>query len=223
MSSTIKVNNIQNLAGDDSGFDLSTNDQVIIKTANTTAVTVNSSQGVALASNLDVGTIRATNGTTAMTINSSGLILPKIPILQVSATDTDQSMSANTNTKVQWETVEIDSLSGWDSSNNRYTPTVAGYYLVGGVIRFNFPSDVEFVVTSVNKNTATANADSLRNQFNHGSDIVDNGSYPIATGLMQMNGSSDYMEIYVSSDESATLHDSATPKSYFFAKLVHAT
>ena len=60
MSSTIKVNNIQNLAGDDSGFDLSTNDQVIIKTANTTAVTVNSSQGVALASNLDVGTIRAT-------------------------------------------------------------------------------------------------------------------------------------------------------------------
>ena len=223
MSSTIKVNNIQNLAGDDRGFDLSTNDQVIIKTANTTAVTVNSSQGVALASNLDVGTIRATNGTTAMTINSSGLILPKIPILQVSATDTDQSMSANTNTKVQWETVEIDSLSGWDSSNNRYTPTVAGYYLVGGVIRFNFPSDVEFVVTSVNKNTATANADSLRNQFNHGSDIVDNGSYPIATGLMQMNGSSDYMEIYVSSDESATLHDSATPKSYFFAKLVHAT
>ena len=223
MSSTIKVNNIQNLAGDDSGFDLSTNDQVIIKTANTTAVTVNSSQGVALASNLDVGTISATNGTTAMTINSSGLILPKIPILQVSATDTDQSMSANTNTKVQWETVEIDSLSGWDSSNNRYTPTVAGYYLVGGVIRFNFPSDVEFVVTSVNKNTATANADSLRNQFNHGSDIVDNGSYPIATGLMQMNGSSDYMEIYVSSDESATLHDSATPKSYFFAKLVHAT
>ena len=223
MSSTIKVNNIQNLAGDDSGIDLSTNDQVIIKTANTTAVTVNSSQGVALASNLDVGTIRATNGTTAMTINSSGLVLPKIPILQVSATDTDQSMSANTNTKVQWETVEIDSLNGWDSSNNRYTPTVAGYYLVGGVMRFNFPSDVEFVVTSVNKNTATANADSLRNQFNHGSDIVDNGSYPIATGLMQMNGSSDYMEIYVSSDESATLHDSASPKSYFFAQLVHAS
>ena len=35
MSSTIKVNNIQNLAGDDSGFDLSTNDVVAIKTANT--------------------------------------------------------------------------------------------------------------------------------------------------------------------------------------------
>ena len=46
MSPTIKVNNIQNLAGDDSGIDLSTNDQIILKTANTTAVTVDSSQGV---------------------------------------------------------------------------------------------------------------------------------------------------------------------------------
>ena len=174
-------------------------------------------------SNILVQNIKHTNGNTAMTVNSSGLILPKIPILQVNATDTDQSMSAGTNTKVQWENVEIDSLGGWDSSNHRYTPTVAGYYLVGGVMRFNFPSDVEYVVTSVNKNTSTANSDSLRNQFNHGSDIVDNGSYPIATGLMQMNGTSDYMEVYVSSDETATLHDAAAPKSFFFAKLVHAT
>lgn len=49
MSSTIKVNNIQNLAGDDSGIDLSTNDQIILKTANTSAITVDSSQGVTVA------------------------------------------------------------------------------------------------------------------------------------------------------------------------------
>ena len=55
MSSTIKVNNIQNLAGDDSGIDLSTNDQIILKTANTTAITVNSSQNTTLAGDLSVG------------------------------------------------------------------------------------------------------------------------------------------------------------------------
>lgn len=55
MSSTIKVNNIQNLAGDDSGIDLSTNDQIILKTANTTALTINSSQ-VATFANPPVGT-----------------------------------------------------------------------------------------------------------------------------------------------------------------------
>tara|TARA_B100000900_G_scaffold164868_1_gene139947 strand:+ start:4878 stop:5951 length:1074 start_codon:yes stop_codon:yes gene_type:complete len=55
MSSTIKVNNIQNLAGDDSGIDLSTNDQIILKTANTTAITVDSSQNTTLAGDLSVG------------------------------------------------------------------------------------------------------------------------------------------------------------------------
>ena len=52
MSSTIKVNNIQNLAGDDSGIDLSTNDQIILKTANTTALTIDSSQNATFASKL---------------------------------------------------------------------------------------------------------------------------------------------------------------------------
>tara|TARA_A100001201_G_C4068775_1_gene195085 strand:+ start:284 stop:1261 length:978 start_codon:yes stop_codon:yes gene_type:complete len=56
MSSTIKVNNIQNLAGDDSGIDLSTNDQIILKTANTTAITVDSSQGVTCSADLTVDT-----------------------------------------------------------------------------------------------------------------------------------------------------------------------
>ena len=50
MSSTVKVDNVVNQSGDnDSGLDLSTNDQVIIKTANTTALTVDSSQGVTVA------------------------------------------------------------------------------------------------------------------------------------------------------------------------------
>ena len=48
MSSTIKVNNIQNLAGDDSGFDLSTNDVVAVKTANTERMRINSSGAMLL-------------------------------------------------------------------------------------------------------------------------------------------------------------------------------
>ena len=65
MSSTIKVNNIQNLAGDDSGIDLSTNDQIILKTANTTAITVDSSQNVALAGNQTIaGTLGVTGNIT---------------------------------------------------------------------------------------------------------------------------------------------------------------
>lgn len=51
--SEIKVNSVVNSTGDnDSGLDLSTNDQVIIKTANTTAVTVDSSQDTTLSGNI---------------------------------------------------------------------------------------------------------------------------------------------------------------------------
>ena len=50
--SEIKVNSVVNSTGDnDSGLDLSTNVQVIIKTANTTAITVDSSQKVGIGTN----------------------------------------------------------------------------------------------------------------------------------------------------------------------------
>ncbi len=71
MSSTIKVNNIQNLAGDDSGIDLSTNDQIILKTANTTAITVDSSQGVTVAGAFTSRGIDDNADATAITIDSS--------------------------------------------------------------------------------------------------------------------------------------------------------
>ena len=51
--SEIKVNSVVNSTGDnDSGLDLSTNDQVVIKTANTTAMTIDSSQNTTFAGNV---------------------------------------------------------------------------------------------------------------------------------------------------------------------------
>ena len=67
--SEIRTDTINNASGDnDSGIDLSTNDQVAIKTANTTAVTVDASQNVGIGNStpstpLDVsGHIRVTGG-----------------------------------------------------------------------------------------------------------------------------------------------------------------
>jgi hypothetical protein len=225
MSSTIKVDNVVNQSGDnDSGLDLSTNDQVIIKTANTTAVTVDSSQNTKIASNLDVGTIRATNGTSAMTINSNGIVIPKGVIMQVKATELNQAYSSSSGqVKIQWEAVEIDTISGWDSSNHRYTPSVAGYYLVGGALRGQFNNILSLITMVVRKNNTTNAETDLRNQFQSNSDAYFNGSYPIPTGLMQMNGSTDYIEVFFEGEENATLNDTNSIKSHFFAQLVHAT
>lgn len=75
MSSTIKVNNIQNLAGDDSGIDLSTNDQIILKTANTTAITVDSSQGVTVAGAFTSRGIDDNANATAITVDDSERVM----------------------------------------------------------------------------------------------------------------------------------------------------
>jgi hypothetical protein len=75
MSSTIKVNNIQNLAGDDSGIDLSTNDQIILKTANTTAITVDSSQNTTFAGNITSTGIDDNATSTAITLDSNGNVI----------------------------------------------------------------------------------------------------------------------------------------------------
>ena len=176
-------------------------------------------------STLFVNNIKHTGGTSGITINSSGLVLPKTPILQVAATDTDQSVSGVTDTKVEWETVEIDTLSGWSASNHRYTPTVAGYYLVGGTIRCGLTGVNDFVSIAVSKNGFNTNdgTDMLRNQLNHQSDTLESSSLPIPTGLIEMNGSGDYIEVFLRTDEACTLHNTAAPKSFFFAKLVHAT
>ena len=53
--SEIRVNKVVNSTGDnDSGLDMTNNDEVLIKTANTTAITVNASQNVTMAGNVTV-------------------------------------------------------------------------------------------------------------------------------------------------------------------------
>jgi len=117
MSSTINVNNIQNLAGDDSGIDLSTNDQIILKTANTTAITVDSSQGVTLSGGLsmtsddptitmtdssgtnDIGTIQATSGALIFTARD-GSADGEIIFKKFDGTTTDESMRINSSGNV---------------------------------------------------------------------------------------------------------------------------
>ena len=182
-----------------------------------------------MASELHVDAIKHSGGTSAMTINSSGLVIPKTPILQVNALDTNQTVNAQQNTTVQWEAVEIDTLNGWDSSNNKYQPSVAGYYLVGGVIRFSMTSTVNArarMWVAKNGSVSTSGDNALNNlhiQFQFNTDIIGNSSFPIPTGFVELNGSSDYVTVVFETDETINIHDSTFGKSYFFAKLVHAT
>ena len=68
----------------------------------------------------------------AGTISSGGL-MTMTPAFEVKLT-TNQTISDDTHTKIQFNSVLYDTNSGWDSSNYRWTPAVAGRYAVYGDI-----------------------------------------------------------------------------------------
>ena len=112
--SEIKVNSVVNSTGDnDSGLDLSTNDQVIIKTANTTAVTVDSSQ----------------NATFAGQISEAGK-----EYFHVDLTTQQVGLTDNSITTVDFGgsgTVKYDTKSNFDSGNDAYLlGSTDGVYLI---------------------------------------------------------------------------------------------
>ena len=174
-----------------------------------------------MTSQLNVNSIAHSNETTAMIINSSGLVMAKKVSFQVNATDTEQSYTASAYAKITWESVELDTASYWDSTNHRYTPQVAGWYLFGGSVRLNTTS-VTLISFIIAKNGDTADLNRLMVQFQTVSDTFTNGEYPLPTGMMQLNGSTDYVDVKFQSEENGTIHDN-TRQSFFWGMLVHPT
>lgn len=169
---------------------------------------------------LKVDTIQSSGGTTGLTINSNGLIKPKTASFVVEATNTDQSAAGGAATKIQWETVSLDTGSYWDASNHRYTPAIAGWYLFGGFIRVNCTSQILSLMNLMYYKNGSENS---RQQFQFNSDIIVNGSYPLPTSMIQLNGSGDYVEAFIEIDETITIHDNSNIASKFWGMLVHAT
>ena len=177
-----------------------------------------------MSSRIDVDEIRSktANGNLTFQPNGTGMLVPQRPVaFQVGATDIDQSGSADTNNLVQWEFVTLDTGSYWDSTNHRYTPQVAGFYLFGGVVRFA-TSPGQYANTKLRKNGATQSSIQI-NSGSSSNDILGNSSISIPTMMVQMNGSSDYVEVAFASENAPTISDTASAPSVFWGMLVHAT
>ena len=180
-----------------------------------------------MASELGVQTIQHTNGTDALTVGSDGAVAIdriQIPSFMVIATDLDQAYTANSGAVVQFETVKLDTESAWDSTNHRYTPSIAGWYSLSGCVRLSSDSQPHTIIAiEIIKNGANYQAtESYMTQPQVASATFTNGSYGIPPVLMYLNGTTDYVNLVFRSGHNGTLHDNADIPSWFCGQLVKA-
>ena len=122
--------------------------------------------------------------------------------------------STNQAVTSAWTKVVLDSEE-FDTNNNfassRFTPTIAGYYSIIGV-------------TSLTGTTARTQTAIYKNGsvFKYGSDIVYASSLgSSATALIYMNGSTDYLELYIWNGNSTSVASGAT-LTYFQGEMVRS-
>jgi hypothetical protein len=129
-------------------------------------------------------------------------------------TNTNQGLSGTTETKV------VLGSEQWDTHNcfasNRFTPTVAGYYMFNGSIAFTAAVG-GYASAYIWKNGARLmQASELQ---------LTTSSYsalPI-TGMVYLNGTTDYVELYCTTQNGATIYGDATYLyTYFQGFMVRA-
>lgn len=99
----------------------------------------------------------------------------------------NQTVSGSTFVKVPFNTEEFDTNNNYNNTTNyRFTPTVAGYYQFSWMIGFGNSPTRAF--TTLYKNGA---------DFKRGSDSSAASNGFGGSALVSMNGSTDYVEVYM--------------------------
>jgi hypothetical protein len=151
-------------------------------------------------------TLPDNTGTLISTASTFGGTGPAFSAYQSSA----QALTAFATTKVQFQTEEFDTNSNYDNATNyRFTPTVAGYYQVNSAVGVGTACQL---ILTVYKNGSSA-----KQLFW----VVTFAQAAAGTALVYMNGSTDYLEIYVNSSASQNITATSTA-TYFQAALVRA-
>ena len=121
---------------------------------------------------------------------------------------TTQSISANTTTKMEFNSETFDTDGCYDPTTNfRFTPTTAGYYQVGAMAYF-YAASFGYGRIYIYKNGSNA-LETEQPPRTSGS------ASPAFTHLIAMNGSTDYLEVYVRMDAAGTVGDGIVANNFY--------
>lgn len=125
----------------------------------------------------------------------------------------NQSIGSSTWTKITFNTEEFDTANCFDSTtNNRFTPTVAGYYQVNAQVQ---PNDAYTgVAVAIYKNGSVFKYGNFYLSASTGGSVV--------SSLIYLNGTTDYIECYAAFTGSAQLVAGGPAFSYFQAFLARS-
>lgn len=138
------------------------------------------------------------NGVTALTANTTGYLnfakQPTIggvewPAFRARPATSTQSVSNNTWTKVTLGTEEFDTNNNFASS--RFTPTVAGYYQLNASL---FCTNSGGNMTQVRCNIYKNGSDEVWGNLL--SPVAVSDAIGTVSGIVYLNGSTDYVELY---------------------------
>lgn len=133
-------------------------------------------------------TLDMSNGT--MTLNSSMKATPMF-----AATGASNAISSATYVKAQNGTELFDTDGDYDNSTNyRFTPSVAGKYYLSNRISVNPDSNMQYIFAAIYKNGSRI---AEMHQGYNNTDPVGNNYFSIELSMIaEANGSSDYFEAY---------------------------
>jgi hypothetical protein len=152
----------------------------------------------------------AVSGTTTLTLpTTTSTLAINGPAFSAYA-GSGQSISSGTFTKVTCGTEEWDTNSNYDNTTNyRFTPTVAGYYQVNGYVGFTSSTRTNTLVVIYKNGSAYRTLNQL-----------DSNLYVVGgSSIVYLNGSTDYIELYVYSAASGTTA-TGTDKTIFSTAMI---
>ena len=175
-------------------------------------------------SKLETNTIDTISGTTNLTIGStnsstvtfeSGAATGHMSPAFFARLSSDQSLSANTNVKIQFDTEDYDTDNNYDNSTNyRFTVSKAGiYFIYSNVVLSNSVSERAIATFKVN-GTDTGRMETYSNVSG-----ADPNLYSAFSKNLSVN---DYVEVFVSAQGSGATARSQNFETYFGAYRIGA-
>jgi hypothetical protein len=198
--------------------------------------TINASTSAGLVQTADTSGILQlqTGGTTAVTISAGQVatfaqapVLPAASIPQAALAagvagtgpafsaypSSTQTVTQSTWTKLACNTEEFDTNSNYDTTNYRFTPTVAGYYQVIG------SASVTTITQTYNQLAIYKNG----SRFKDGIISSASGSYYFSIfALIYLNGSTDYIELYGQTTGGTPTFSAGPTATFFQASMVRS-